>query len=615
MAVFKCKMCGGNIIFNEGDTVGICDSCETRQTLPKVDDDRIANLYDRANHFRRNNEFDKASRIYEQILIESPKDAEAYWSLVLCCFGIEYVEDPVSHKRVPTVNRAQYTSIYDDENYKQAIHYADYQQKRLYESEAAKINDLQKSILNISQKEEPYDIFICYKETDANGRRTPDSVLATDMYHQLVREGYKVFFSRISLEDKIGTAYEPYIFAALNSAKIMVVLGTKPEYFNAVWVKNEWSRFLSIVKASNGNKVLLPAYKDMDPYDLPEEFSHLQAQDMGKLGFMQDLLHGIKKIIGFSEDLQNSKPINILYQEPNIQVKIAPLLKRAMLLLEDGVWDKAGDLCEQVLNNDPENGQAYCLKVLSEYHAKTPEELSEKDVYFESDYYYIKAKKYGDAELLARLDKIESEKKNKTNKRINLLNKTRDYIRGENWEKATETCNQVLSLNPENSEALFLKVKCSFKIKNIDELIGFDQEFVSHPDFKKAMEYCSEQLKERLIDVVNKNNERVAYEYEKNNAIYWNAVNAMNSAEMKKGFLGPRNDYLHASQLFESISDFQDASKYSVLCKGKADEALKSLLAIVFISGIIIIACFVCNVVLGIFVLLIVIAILVKPKK
>ena len=44
-------------------------------------------------------------------------------------------------------------------------------------------------------------------------------------------------------------------------------------------------------------KTLIPAYRDMDPYDLPEEFSFLQAQDMSKLGFMQDLVSGIKKII------------------------------------------------------------------------------------------------------------------------------------------------------------------------------------------------------------------------------------------------------------------------------------------------------------------------------
>ncbi len=62
-------------------------------------------------------------------------------------------------------------------------------------------------------------------------------------------------------------------------------------------MKNEWSRYLALVKNSGGKKMLIPAYKDMDPYDLPEEFSHLQAQDMGKLGFMQDLIRGIKKII------------------------------------------------------------------------------------------------------------------------------------------------------------------------------------------------------------------------------------------------------------------------------------------------------------------------------
>ena len=43
--------------------------------------------------------------------------------------------------------------------------------------------------------------------------------LANDLYHQLTQEGFKVFFSRITLEDKLGTAYEPYIFAALNSVK------------------------------------------------------------------------------------------------------------------------------------------------------------------------------------------------------------------------------------------------------------------------------------------------------------------------------------------------------------------------------------------------------------
>ena len=196
------------------------------------------NLYDRANYLRRNNEFDKASNIYEQLLNEDSTDSEIYWSLVLCHYGIEYVEDPKTHKRLPTMNRTQFTSIFDDNNYKLAIANADNKQKEVYEEEAKVINEIQKNILSISQREEAFDVFICYKETDENGIRTQDSVLANDLYHGLTQEGFKVFFSRITLETKIGLQYEPIIFAALQSAKVMLVIGSKVEYFNAVKIFN-----------------------------------------------------------------------------------------------------------------------------------------------------------------------------------------------------------------------------------------------------------------------------------------------------------------------------------------------------------------------------------------
>lgn len=384
--VFKCKMCGGTLEFKSGDTVATCDSCGTLQTLPKMDDEHRVNLYDRANHYRRANEFDKAMGIYEQILNEDRTDAESYWSLVLCRYGIEYVEDPHSHKQVPTVNRAQYTSIYDDADYKSALQYATVEQKRVYEEEAEKINEIQKGILAISQKEEPFDVFICYKETDANGRRTQDSVLANDLYHQLTQEGFKVFFSRITLEDKLGTAYEPYIFAALNSAKVMVVLGTKEEYFNAVWVKNEWSRFLALIRDGK-KKILIPAYRDMDPYDLPEEFSHLQAQDMSKLGFMQDLIRGIKKLVGVEKKQQVE-----LEGEPsgNVQNDIEPLLIRTAMFLEDENWEKADEYAERILDMNPKCAQAYLDKMMAELHVSKIEKLVELKEDFEKNMYYIK---------------------------------------------------------------------------------------------------------------------------------------------------------------------------------------------------------------------------------
>lgn len=398
MSIFKCKMCGGELQINPGESVAVCEYCGTTQTLPKLDDDRRANLYDRANHFRRNNDFDKAAGIYEQILNEDKTDAEAYWSLVLCRYGIEYVEDPATHKRVPTVNRAQYTSIFDDEDYKSAIQYADAAQRVVYEAEAKAINEIQKGILEISQKEEPFDVFICYKETDANGRRTPDSVLATDLYHQLTQEGFKVFFSRITLEDKLGTAYEPYIFAALNSAKVMVVLGTKPEYFNAVWVKNEWSRYLALIRGG-ARKVLIPAYRDMDPYDLPEEFSHLQAQDMSKLGFMQDLIRGIKKLTEVDKPAAKE---TVVVQET--AANTAPLLKRAFIFLEDGDWSSANEYCEKVLDLDPECAQAYLGKLMADLRVRKQAQLADCDEPFDDRDNFRKVIRFGDEALCTTLE-------------------------------------------------------------------------------------------------------------------------------------------------------------------------------------------------------------------
>lgn len=398
MSIFKCKMCGGELQINPGESVAVCEYCGTTQTLPKLDDDRRANLYDRANHFRRNNDFDKAAGIYEQILNEDKTDAEAYWSLVLCRYGIEYVEDPATHKRVPTVNRAQYTSIFDDEDYKAAIQYADAAQRVVYEAEAKVINEIQKGILEISQKEELFDVFICYKETDANGRRTPDSVLATDLYHQLTQEGFKVFFSRITLEDKLGTAYEPYIFAALNSAKVMGVLGTKPEYFNAVWVKNEWSRYLALIRGG-AKKVLIPAYRDMDPYDLPEEFSHLQAQDMSKLGFMQDLIRGIKKLTEVDKPAAKE---TVVVQET--AANTAPLLKRAFIFLEDGDWSSADEYCEKVLDLDPECAQAYLGKLMAELRVRKVDELANCEQSFDDKDNYRKVMRFGGETLRDTLE-------------------------------------------------------------------------------------------------------------------------------------------------------------------------------------------------------------------
>ena len=383
MAIIKCKMCGGDIEISADKTFGTCEYCGSTMTLPKTDDDQRLSLFNRGTHLRRNGEFDKAAAIYERLIGENDADAEAHWNLLLCRYGIEYVQDPASGERIPTCHRASFDSILNDVDYQAALKYSDGVARSLYEKEALRIANLQKDILAISQKETPFDVFICYKESDENGKRTKDSALAQDIYYQLTDAGYKVFFARITLEDKLGQEYEPYIFAALHSAKVMVVVGTKPEYLNAVWVKNEWSRYLALMRTDR-SRLLIPCYRDMDPYDMPEELSMLQSQDMGKIGFIQDLIRGVKKVVDAAKPqeamTETVKETVVVHNEGGSNVQA--LLKRGSMALEDGEWSKADEFFEQVLNQDAECGAAYLGKFLAHVECRSAKAYA--DAYIEN---------------------------------------------------------------------------------------------------------------------------------------------------------------------------------------------------------------------------------------
>ena len=398
MAIFKCKMCGGDLDIQEGFTTCECEYCGTKQTIPALDNEKKLNLFNRANRLRLNSEFDKAASIYENIIAEFPEEAEGYWGLVLCNYGIEYVDDPATARKIPTCHRAAFESVTKDENYELALEYADVVSQKLYRDEAREIDRIMSEILSISKNEEPYDIFICYKETDASGGRTIDSVIAQDVYDALTDKGYRVFFSRISLEDKIGKQYEPYIFAALNSAKVMLAFGTKYEHFHAVWVKNEWSRFLKLM-AKDKTKSLVPCYKDLDPYDMPDEFKALQAQDMGKVGAIQDLVRGIEKLI-----CSDKSKVNVTTN--NIGIDITPLLTRAFMFLEDGEWENANEYFEKVLDLDPANGKAYFGKFMVDLNLKKEEDLSKIKVDFKNNKNYRKVLVFGDDITKNKLEAI-----------------------------------------------------------------------------------------------------------------------------------------------------------------------------------------------------------------
>lgn len=428
MGIYKCKMCGGNLeIIDSENGLCECDSCGSTQTVPLQDNVKKAELYNTANEYRKNNRFDRASDVYKSMVQEFPEEAEAYWGMVLCRYGIEYVKDPKTGKMMPTCHRTIPKSIFDDADYRLACEKSKILAREEHEKEAKEIDVIQKKIFMLAQKEEPYDIFISYKEQeDGKKERTRDSVLAQDIYERFTAEGYKVFFSRISLENRLGEDYEPIIYSALRNAKVLFLVGTSREHMNAPWVRNEWMRYLDMMEAEPDKKTLIPIYLKMDPYDIPSEITgrHLQAQDAGKIGFQQDLLHGVKKILRSSQEYV--APVG--YSGEN-STNTGGMLERGFICLKDKNFEEAESVFDKVLNIDPHSGGAYLGRLMIRRRVSELQELEyqEDPMSLETDYQH--AIEYGEPKIKKTLREYEK----------NIIEKNRNRAMGVIKERENET--------------------------------------------------------------------------------------------------------------------------------------------------------------------------------
>ena len=398
MSVLKCKICGGDIELTRERTLGTCMYCGSTTTFPEITDEQRINAFNRGNYFRRLGKFDEALSVYNQIIEEDDTDAEAHWCAAISRFGIEYVEDPESLEYIPTCHRASFDSFLEDIDYLAAVKHSEGATQKQYIRDGKKIEEIQKAILTTSSKMAPFDVFICYKESDGNNQRTVDSVLAQEIYYALTEKGFKTFFARITLEDKAGSEYEPYIFAALNSAKVMVVVGTSSENLDSVWVKNEWSRFMALMK-KDGNKVLIPCYKDVNPYDMPKALSVIQSYNMSSIGFMQDLIRGISKIVS---------PQSMVHISNNF-LDVEACKKRIEVFLENGDFKNANSYCNKILDILPQDGETYVLKLCSELKVKSQSKLNEAKTVFDKNSSYLNAIKFCTED---DREKIESALKN-----------------------------------------------------------------------------------------------------------------------------------------------------------------------------------------------------------
>ena len=410
-----CNICGANYEYKNGRW--ICPACGAYKP-EELSNEEVTLLYNASQKLRLC-DFDEAEKLYSDIVEKYPANPDGYWGLVLAKYGIKYEKD-YDGKMIPTCYAASYESVSSDKNYQKALELADKNNRKYYEAQANRIEKIRKEWVEKASKEEPYDVFLSFKDSDlGNGvERTNDSYEASELYNMLTKLGYRVFFSRESLKGKAGENYEPYIFNALNTAHVMIVYGSKPEYIESTWIKNEWLRFYKrIEKGDKQKNALLVVFKGFNPSKLTQPLSRMQGLDAKRLDFSRELEAYLEKVIKSATtvlpkidriEIKNRKSIgkgNVAkletielnpnnqqrseikrdtvekrvignYVVPKLTAKAESQINVAFAYLNNGNFFEAEREFDLFLANNPKNGKALIGKLLAKTQCKSSDELS-----------------------------------------------------------------------------------------------------------------------------------------------------------------------------------------------------------------------------------------------
>ena len=368
--LFKCKQCGGELKL-VSKAQGICTWCHSRQTVPVFEDgqqeDKLKELYERAEFYRREGDFSNARKNLEEILKQGHKDAEIHWLLALCKFGITYVDNPTTHQQVPTFCMMQkWSSFIADADYEMALQLAGEEEKAIYTAQAQDISDMQSQIVNLQRTEPKADVFVCCDDADAKGK-----AIAAELTKRMKAEKIQVFYADENPYLAGLKKTEPYIFNALMSARVMLLVISSREAAVSPRVRNEWRRFLYRQK-NNDRLSMIPVLVEMDSDGMPKDLWHLSltAKKVDQPGTMTEVIREVQKCLNENrteKSVPGQAPKSSAEQQEEIRRETQKRQREKQIQLAfqhitDGRHDLAMDLCMQVMREEPKNPHAhFCL--------------------------------------------------------------------------------------------------------------------------------------------------------------------------------------------------------------------------------------------------------------
>lgn len=411
MKAIKCPTCGSTLDLKDGFFA--CPRCRNKYYKTFLfDNPEFANKLNHALELIQKGDFDAGKEEFTTLISEYPNEPEVYLGRMYARYGISF---PEKNQYQPTLFFLPDDCFSKDNDYLHAIKVAqDERSKRILEEKIKVLDSILTKYKEIKKNVPEYDIFLSYKRTelDDKNKLTKDTQHVKDLQLALLKKGYKVFMAPDDIPK--GTDYEPWIYASLLKAKIMIVYGSNIDYFSDKWVKNEWLRFLKLSNTTDyqnnveGAKIdgsLLVFYTPtVEPYDLPIGLKNIQGASVDSLEDSIKVYDAIDVIMAKYKNTKKAKKLKRVFiqaKEPapvfkdenvkkieirtigNFQtqeVEKVEELQKGNNLLTIGNYKNAYRIFSNYLINNPQNIEALIGKYLSSYKhsnfdAITPEEV------------------------------------------------------------------------------------------------------------------------------------------------------------------------------------------------------------------------------------------------
>ena len=139
------------------------------------------------------------------------------------------------------------------------------------------------------------------------------------------------------------------------------------------------------------------------------------------------------------------------------------------------------------------------------------------------------------------------------------------FLEEGDFEKANNYIEAALNQEPENAEAYLAKLLIDLRIKAVEELSTVSEPFEDNINYKRALRYGDEMLKEKILMFHNNCLNSIAQkEDERLNNVYSEAMELM--------LADTEDDYKNAVVLFESILNYRDSAALIKKCLIRLDE-------------------------------------------